>query len=138
LVLDNCEQLLDASGRMAADILAGCPGVRVLATSREALAIPGEQVWPLRSLQLPDPASDLDTAGASGSVRLFCERAAGARPGFALLEANVAAVVEICRRLDGIPLAIELAAARVTAMTPAEIAGLLDEARHEIETFLNR
>jgi predicted ATPase len=127
LVLDNCEHLLDASGRLAAGILAGCPGVRVLATSREALAIPGEQVWPLRSLELPDPASDLDTAGASGSGRLFCERAAAARPGFALSAANVAAVVEVCRRLDGIPLALELAAARVGAMTPAEIAGLLDE-----------
>jgi predicted ATPase len=127
LVLDNCEHLLDASGRLAAAILAGCPGVRVLATSREALAVPGEQVWPLRSLQLPDPAGGLPAAGASGSGRLFCERAAGARPGFALSEANVAAVVEVCCRLDGIPLAIELAAARVAAMTPAEIAGLLDE-----------
>jgi predicted ATPase len=127
LVLDNCEHLLDASGRLAAAILAGCPGVRVLATSREALAIPGEQVWPLRSLQLPDPAGDLDTAAASGSGRLFCERAAAARPGFALSEANVVAVVEVCRRLDGMPLALELAAARVKALTAAEIAGLLDE-----------
>jgi predicted ATPase len=126
LVLDNCEHLLGASGRLAAAILAGCPGVRVLATSREALAVAGEQVWPLRSLQLPDPAGGLDAA-ASGSVRLFCERAAGARPSFALSEANVAAVVEVCRRLDGMPLALELAAARVAAMTPAEIAGLLDE-----------
>jgi predicted ATPase len=127
LVLDNCEHLLDASGRLAAAILAGCPGVRVLATSREALAIPGEQLWPLRSLELPDSVSNLDKAGAVGSGRLFCERAAGARPGFVLSEANVAAVVEVCRRLDGIPLAIELAAARVAALTPAEIAGLLDE-----------
>jgi predicted ATPase/class 3 adenylate cyclase len=127
LVLDNCEHLLDASGRLAAAILAGCPSVRVLATSREALAVPGEQVWPLRSLELPDPAADLDAAGASGSGRLFCERAAAARPSFALSAANVAAVVEICRRLDGIPLAIELAAARVAALTPAEIAGRLDE-----------
>jgi predicted ATPase len=127
LVLDNCEHLLDASGQLAAAILAGCPGVRVVATSREALALPGEQVWPLRSLELPDPTGDLRAAASSGSGRLFCERAAGARPSFALSEANAAAVVEVCRRLDGIPLAIELAAARVTAMTPAEIAGLLDE-----------
>jgi predicted ATPase len=127
LVLDNCEHLLDASGRLASGILAGCPGVRVLATSREALAIPGEQVWPLRSLGLPDPAGGLPAASGSGSGRLFCERAAGARPGFVLSEANAAAVVEICRRLDGMPLAIELAAARAAAMTPAEIAGLLDE-----------
>jgi predicted ATPase len=127
LVLDNCEHLLDASGRLAAAILADCPKVRALATSREALAVPGEQVWPLRSLDLPGPGSGLDAVAASGSVRLFCERAASARPGFAISEANVASVVEVCRRLDGIPLAIELAAARVTAMSPGEIAGLLDE-----------
>jgi predicted ATPase/class 3 adenylate cyclase len=127
LVLDNCEHLLDASGRLAAGILADCPEVRVLATSREALAVPGEQVWPLRSLDLPGPGSGLEAVTASASVRLFFERAASARPGFALSETNVAAVVEICQRLDGIPLAIELAAARVAAMTPAEIAGLLGE-----------
>jgi predicted ATPase/class 3 adenylate cyclase len=127
LVLDNCEHLLDAAGRLAAGILAGCPGVRVLATSREALAVAGEQVWPLRSLQLPEPGSGLETAAGSASVRLFCERAVAARPSFVLSEANVEAVAEICCRLDGIPLAIELAAARVTAMTPAEIAGLLGE-----------
>jgi predicted ATPase len=127
LVLDNCEHLLDPAGRLAAAILAQCPGVRVLATSREALAVAGEQVWPLRSLDLPTPASGLDDASASASVRLFCERAAAVRPGFVLSVANVAAVAEICRRLDGMPLAIELAAARVTAMTPAEIAGLLGE-----------
>jgi predicted ATPase/class 3 adenylate cyclase len=127
LVLDNCEHLLDASGRLAAAILADCPGARVLATSREALAVPGEQVWPLRSLDLPEPSGGSEVAAGSGSVRLFCDRAAGARPGFALSEANTAAVIEICRRLDGMPLAIELAAARVTAMTPGEIAGRLDE-----------
>jgi predicted ATPase len=127
VVLDNCEHLLEAAGRLAAAILAGCPGVRVLATSREALAVPGEHVWPLRSLDLPDPAGGMAAAMASGAGCLFCERAAAARSGFALSETNVAAVVEICRRLDGIPLALELAAARVAAMTPTEIAGLLDE-----------
>jgi predicted ATPase len=127
LVLDNCEHLLDASGQLAAAILAGCPGVRVLATSREALTVPGEQVWPLQSLELPDLAGGVDATAASEAGRLFCERAAAARPSYALSEANEAAVVEVCRRLDGIPLAIELAAARVAAMTPAEIAGLLDE-----------
>jgi predicted ATPase/class 3 adenylate cyclase len=127
LVLDNCEHLLDASGRLAAAILADCPQVRVLATSREALAVPGEQVWPLRSLGLPEPGGGLEAVAASASVHLFCERAASARPGFALSSTNVPAVTEVCRRLDGIPLAIELAAARVSAMTPAEIAGLLDE-----------
>jgi predicted ATPase/class 3 adenylate cyclase len=127
LVLDNCEHLLDSSGRLAAGILADCPGVRVLATSREALTIPGEQVWPLGSLEVPAPGIGMEAVAASASVRLFCERAAAAHPGFVLSEGNAAAVVEVCRRLDGIPLAIELAAARVTAMTPVEIAGLLDE-----------
>jgi predicted ATPase/class 3 adenylate cyclase len=127
LVVDNCEHLLDASGRLAADILAECPQVRVLATSREALAVAGEQVWPLRSLEVPEADGGLDAVAGSASVRLFCERAASARPGFALASTNAAAVTEVCRRLDGMPLAIELAAARVSAMTPAEIAGLLDE-----------
>jgi predicted ATPase len=127
LILDNCEHLLDASGRLAAGIQSDCPGVRVLATSREALAVEGEQAWALRSLELPDADAGLETTAASASVRLFCERAVGARYDFALTDSNVAAVVEVCRRLDGIPLAIELAAARVAAMTPGEIAGLLDE-----------
>jgi hypothetical protein len=81
LVLDNCEHLLDASGLLAAAILAGCPEVRVLATSREALAIPGEQMWPLRSLQLPDPTGDLDTAAASGSGRPARFRPVGGQHG---------------------------------------------------------
>ena len=127
LLLDNCEHLLDAAGRLAAAILAVCPQVRLLATSREALAVAGEQVWPLRSLEVPDLDAGPEAAAGAGSVRLFCERAASARPGFSLSENNVAAVVEVCRRLDGIPLAIELAAARVAVMTPTEIAGLLDE-----------
>jgi predicted ATPase/class 3 adenylate cyclase len=127
VVLDNCEHLLDAAGGLAAAVLAHCPGVRVLATSREALAVPGEQIWPLRSLLVPAPDDAVEVAAAAGAVRLFCERAGAARPGFELSGANEAAVVEVCRRLDGIPLAIELAAARVAAMTAAEIAGLLDE-----------
>jgi predicted ATPase len=98
---------------LAAGILADCSEVRVLTTSREALAVPGEQTWPLRSLDLPEPGGGLEAASASASVRLFCERAAAARSGFALSDANVAAVVEICRRLDGIPLA-NLAQARET------------------------
>jgi predicted ATPase len=79
--LDNCEHLLDASGRLAAAILAKCPQVRVLATSREALAVAGEQTWPLRSLDLPDLGGGLEATSASASVRLFCERSARARPG---------------------------------------------------------
>jgi predicted ATPase len=127
LVLDNCEHVLDPAGRLSAAILAGCPEVRVLATSREGLAVAGEQVWPLRSLDLPNPDNPLEEVAGSASVRLFCERAAAVKPSFTLSETNVSAVVEICRHLDGIPLAIELAAARVATMTPGEIANLLGE-----------
>ena len=79
LVLDNCEHLLDAAGRLAASILGGCPRVRVLATSREALAVPGEQVWPLRSLELPDPAGGLPAAASSG--RAACSASGPPPPG---------------------------------------------------------
>jgi len=126
LVLDNCEHLLDAVGLLAERVLRDCPDVRLLATSREGLAVPGERVWPLRSLPVPrdvDPGS----LAASAAIMLFVDRATAARPGFRLDESNAAAVAELCRRLDGIPLALELAAARVVAMSPAEIAGHLDE-----------
>jgi predicted ATPase/class 3 adenylate cyclase len=127
LVLDNCEHLLGPAAALAADILRGCPGVRILATSRQALGVGGEQVFGLRPLSLPPPAASMAAAAASEAVSLFAQRAAAARRDFSLSSANVAAVGEICRRLDGIPLAIELAAARVAALRPAEIAALLDE-----------
>jgi predicted ATPase len=127
LVLDNCEHLAAAVAALAADILRVCRGVRIVATSRQALGVGGEQVFGLRPLSLPAPEATLAAAGASEAVALFIQRAAAARGDFALSPANVAAVAEICRRLDGIPLAIELAAARITALGPAEIAGLLDE-----------
>jgi predicted ATPase/class 3 adenylate cyclase len=127
LVLDNCEHLLGPAAALAADILRGCRGVRILATSRQALGVGGEQVFGLRPLPLPPPEATMAAAGASDAVSLFAQRAAAARGDFSLTPANVAAVSEICRRLDGIPLAIELAAARVAALRPAEIAGLLDE-----------
>jgi len=126
LVLDNCEHLLEAAGDLAEGILRACPDVRLLATSREGLAVLGEQVWPLRSLRSPASGSADDVA-ISTAGRLFTERAQGAAPGFRIDASNASAVAEICRRLDGIPLAIELAAARVTAMSPTEIANLLDE-----------
>jgi predicted ATPase/class 3 adenylate cyclase len=126
VVLDNCEHLLDEAGGLAEGILHRCPDVRILATSREGLAVDGEQVWPLRSLRTPSAAS-VDEVAASAAARLFVERAQAAAPGFVVDEGNAAAVVEICKRLDGIPLAIELAAARVAAMSPTEIAALLDE-----------
>ena len=127
LVLDNCEHLASVAAALAADILRGCPGVRVLATSQQPLGVGGEQVFGLRPLSLPPAAAGMAAAGASDAVSLFAQRATAARGDFSLTPANVAAVGEICRRLDGIPLAIELAAARVAALRPAEIAALLDE-----------
>jgi predicted ATPase len=121
LVLDNCEHLLSAAGSLVERLLRQCPAVRVLATSREALAVPGEQVWPLRSL----PLDDVD-GSESEAVRLFIDRAVAVRPGFSV-EADTDATREICRRLDGIPLAIELAAARISAMSASDIAEHLDE-----------
>ena len=127
LVLDNCEHLLSAAALLAADILRGCRGVRILATSRQPLGVAGEQVFGLRSLSLPPPDAGMAAAAGSDAVSLFAQRAAAARGDFGLSPANVAAVGEICRWLDGIPLAIELAAARIGALRPAEIAGLLDD-----------
>ncbi len=127
VVLDNCEHLLDAATRLADGILRDCLNVRILATSRESLDLDGERVVRVRSLPLPDPAADVETVDAVDAVRLFIERARGAEPDFRLDADDLNVVAEICRRLDGIPLAIELAAARVVSMSPAEIAGLLDE-----------
>ncbi len=127
LVLDNCEHLVDAVGRLTEGVLRECPLVRVLATSREALGVAGEQVWPLSSLELPPRASSFETVAASEAVELFTERARAVQPGFVLDEGNADAVAEICRRLDGIPLAVELAAARVTIMSPSDIASRLDQ-----------
>jgi predicted ATPase len=127
LVVDNCEHVLSAAAALIADILRTCRGVRILATSRQALGVGGEQVFELRPLSLPPPAATVATAGASDAVSLFVQRATAARWDFSLSPANVTAVCDISRRLDGIPLAIELAAARVAALRPAEIAALLDE-----------
>ncbi len=126
VVLDNCEHQLRAVAGLAAEILRACPDVRLLATSREGLGVAGEQIWPLASLTLPE-SSELDRVSECDAVRLFVDRAHAARPGFVLSETNAAAVGEICVRLDGIPLAIELAAARVAALSPGDIRGLLDE-----------
>ncbi len=129
LIVDNCEHVLAAAAELVCQALRAAPLVRVLATSREPLGVEGEVTWRVPSLGLPPEGADLlpAEAGAADAVRLFTERAAQARPGFALTEGNTAAVAEICRRLDGIPLAIELAAARARALTPNEIADRLDE-----------
>ncbi|GGO85278.1 AfsR family transcriptional regulator [Wenjunlia tyrosinilytica] len=113
LVLDNCEHLIAACADLADTLLAACPGITVLATSREPLGVPGEAVRPVEPL--PPPTAH----------RLFAERAAAVRPGFDPDE-DRAAVAEICRRLDGLPLAIELAAARLRLLTPRQIADRLD------------
>jgi predicted ATPase/DNA-binding CsgD family transcriptional regulator len=128
LLLDNCEHLLDTCARLADALLHGCPGVRVLATSREVLGIAGEVGWRVPSLAAPPPdVSSPERLPAYAAVHLFLDRAQAARPDFALTPRNAAAVAEICRRLDGIPLALELAAARVTGLTPEQIAARLDD-----------
>ncbi|MEO5839504.1 MAG: adenylate/guanylate cyclase domain-containing protein [Acidimicrobiales bacterium] len=123
LVLDNCEHLLDEAASMAESMLRACRHVAIIATSREALSVDGEQVWPLHPLELPASGDDPIAADA---VRLFVDRATAAKPDF-VIGGHTDAVVEICRRLDGVPLAIELAAARVTSMTPRDIEVRLHE-----------
>jgi predicted ATPase len=127
IVLDNCEHVLADAADLVARVLDGAPEVVVVTTSREPLGVEGEVIRVVRSLEAPDPDSDLSEAVASPAVQLFVDRATAASEQFALGEDNVAAVVEIWRRLDGMPLAIELAAARVRAMAPAEIARRLSE-----------
>ncbi len=130
IVLDNCEHVLEAAARLVDTILKSCPRVHVVATSREALGISGESTFRVPSLPTPDArfnggASDLAKFGA---VQLLVERVRAVSPGFALTDANAGAVAKICQRLDGIPLAIELVAARFKAMTPEQISQRLGEA----------
>jgi predicted ATPase/DNA-binding SARP family transcriptional activator len=129
LVLDNCEHLIEAVAVLADAVLAGCPGVRVLAASREALGITGETVCPVPPLPVPPDSGDGELAAiaAAASVRLLADRARAVRPGFAVTGANAAEVARICRALDGMPLAIELAAARLRTMSPAQLTGRLGD-----------
>jgi predicted ATPase/DNA-binding SARP family transcriptional activator len=128
LLLDSCEHLVDACAVLAEKLLRDCPMVRILATSREALGVPGEIAWLVPSLSLPLRRGDTPAdVGQSEAGQLFVERARAVMPNFALCDANAAAVGQICRRLDGIPLAIELAAARLRALSPVQIAGRLDD-----------
>ncbi|MCX5334606.1 BTAD domain-containing putative transcriptional regulator [Streptomyces sp. NBC_00140] len=117
LILDNCEHVVDAAARLVEELLARCPQLTVLATSREPLGVPGELLRPVEPL--PEPVA----------LRLFADRGAAARPGFRVQadEETAAACAEICRRLDGLPLAIELAAARLRMLTPRQIADRLDD-----------
>ncbi len=127
LVLDNCEHLLDQSAAAADALLRTSPASRVLATSREALGLGGETAYPVHSLPLPVASAVTPLAlSQCDAGRLFIERAAAVQPGFRVSEHNVSAVADICTRLDGIPLAIELAAARVKALAIEQIAQRLD------------
>jgi len=127
ILLDNCEHVIGPAAHLVDAILRACEGVRVLATSREGLGIGGERLILVRSLGVPNDRSAAEEARASESVRLFVDRAGAARRGFILSDDNLDAIAQICRRLDGIPLAIELAAARTRMMSPVEIATRLDE-----------
>jgi predicted ATPase/class 3 adenylate cyclase len=129
LLLDNCEHLLDTCALLVGDLLRASPGLRVLATSREPLAVPGEVTYRVASLSLPDsrqPDAEADLMTYE-AVRLFVERAQAAQPGFRLSSTNAAAIVRICHRVDGIPLAIELAATRLRTLSADQIAARLDD-----------
>jgi non-specific serine/threonine protein kinase len=129
LALDNCEHLLDACAHLVDDLVRSCAHVKVLATSREALGLNGEVAWRVPSLQVPDEHQQftLQELGTNPAVKLFVERATALLPSFALTEPNASATAQICRRLDGIPLALELAAARIPTLSPEQIAARLDE-----------
>ncbi|MGW1015260.1 BTAD domain-containing putative transcriptional regulator [Streptomyces niveus] len=127
LVLDNCEHLVEAAAELTYELLDRLPHLRILATSREALAITGEALCHLGPLDVPTGTPELADAAGSAAVRLFVDRAAGVRPGFVLDASTLGAVVEICRRLDGLPLALELAAAKLRSMSADQIARRLDD-----------
>ncbi len=131
LILDNCEHLVEPAARLVNELLLACPDLRVVATSRERLAVAGEVVYRVPSMAVPsaDTARSLDVEAllGYGAIRLFTERAQLADPHFELTDQHVDDVVSICRRLDGIPLALELAAARIRTMAPGQIAARLDE-----------
>jgi predicted ATPase/class 3 adenylate cyclase len=129
ILLDNCEHLVEATARLAESLLRAAPGVRILATSREPLRIAGETVWSVPPLSLPKEDEEVTSASPSRTeaVLLFVNRATAAEPRFGLRAENASAVAELCRRLDGIPLALELAAARVATLSVQQIAERLDD-----------
>ncbi|MFI6250549.1 ATP-binding protein [Streptomyces sp. NPDC051016] len=127
LVLDNCEHLLAACAGLAAALLHGTTGVRVLATSRHRLGLTEEHLLEVRPLPVPDPEGDLSAAEAHPALALFADRAAAVLPGFRLTPTNRAAVARLCRRLDGLPLAIELAAVRMRVLGLDQLLARLDD-----------
>jgi predicted ATPase/DNA-binding CsgD family transcriptional regulator len=129
LLLDNCEHLIDACAVTVDALLRACPNLRVLATSREPLAVGGEHTYPVGALSVPDSPQAADTHGLTRyeGVSLFIERAGAVLPGFAVDDGNRHAVVALCRRLDGVPLALELAALRLRALAPDQIVAELED-----------
>ena len=129
LMVDNCEHLIETTASIAHALLAGCPNLRIMATSRQPLRIPGEVVFRVPSLPVPDPtvAMEVDELARIPSVRLFLERAQAVDPAFSITANNAAAVARLCHHLDGLPLAIELAASRVAVLPVTAIAGRLDD-----------
>jgi predicted ATPase len=129
LVLDNCEHLISACAVLADTLLRACPGLKILATSRELLGVSGETAWPVPPLSTPegDWSGALDALLECESVRLFVDRARRAAPDLVVDDANARHIVQICRRLDGVPLALELAAARARTLSLGEIAQRLDD-----------
>src|SRR5690606_10941733 len=130
LILDNCEHVTVRLRELTARMLEACPRLHVLVTSQQALGIPGEVIWPVPPLAVPRPGAEVRSPAeleTYGAVALFVERARRVQPDFTLTRSNAAAVVDICRRLDGNPLALQLAASRVGVLTPAQIAELLED-----------
>ncbi|MBP2321332.1 putative ATPase/DNA-binding SARP family transcriptional activator [Kibdelosporangium banguiense] len=127
VILDNCEHVISAAAHLADTLLAGCPRLRILATSRESLAITGETLLQVGPLELPDEHTSPEQAITHAAVRLLVDRAASVRPGFTVDTSNFHDVVSICHQLDGLPLALELAAARLRSMTVSQVAERLDD-----------
>jgi predicted ATPase/DNA-binding SARP family transcriptional activator len=129
VMLDNCEHVVDAAAALVRAIIQDCPGITVLATSREPLHLPGEVAWRVPSLRVPDPSEPIDSGRLMRyeSVQLFVARAQEAAPAFRLTNDNAPIVAHICHRLDGMPLALELAAAQAAYLAPSQIAALLDD-----------
>jgi len=135
LVLDNCEHLVQVCAEMVAELLHFCPRLSVLTTSREPLGVPGEMVYEVSTLSLPDPdRPGRDEAGGSEAVQLFIERARSFQPGLVVDDSTARAIARICQLLDGIPLAIELAAARVRMMPPVQVAAFLEDSQQFLTT----
>ena len=127
LILDNCEHLVAEVAELTVSLLAQCPNLKVVATSREMLGVPGEVPFVVQSLAIPPADAGPDEVAGFDSVKLYTERASTVKPGFVVTDSNAETVAHICRRLDGMPLALELAATRMRVMSPAQIATRLDD-----------